>query len=167
MIEAKIYIDYIYDKEKDEFVGVETDYIVYPTEGKIINKITEREVGKGKKRVVLEVGKKCRKNVKKIKAVYETAKGPINPGDIIIALNGDETDARLENIKVMCRKEYFENHDWSKLVTLTLDQVEEIKAEYKEHEYTNEQLALKYKCSKSTIQKVLVGEYFYDKKKAN
>lgn len=137
-------------------------YEVNVETGQVFNTKTKREVGKNKRRIVLDTGREVRKNQLKIRFIYEMANGKLMPGDVVIPINGDYTDCRIENIKMVNRKEYFEGHDWSTIVKLTKDDKEEvINRRNSGQSYT--QIANEMRIGKSTIYKVLKGNYNYEK----
>ena len=140
------------------------NYKVYPETGQIINTKTNREIAKNSKRVVLDTGKKHREIRTKIYFIYEIVNGPLKVGAIVRPKNGNYADARIDNIEVVSRKEYFDGHDWSMKVVLSENACEEIKRLHKTQNIPCMDLALAYNVSKSTIQKVLNGEYYYDVK---
>ena len=141
-------------------------YKIFPETGQIINTKTNREISANSKNISLDLGKNHRDKRTKIYFVYEVVNGPLKVGTIVRPKNGDYTDARISNIEVVERKEYFKEHDWSMKVVLSEEQCEEIKNRHKEGNITCMDLALEYHVSKSTIQKVINGEYYYDAKKS-
>ncbi len=139
-------------------------YKIYPDTGQIFNTKTNREISAKSKRVVLDTGKKHREVRTKIYFIYELVNGPLKVGAIVRPKNGDYTDARIDNIELVSRKEYFDGHDWSMKVVLSKTDCDEIKKLHDSHNIPCMDLALTYNVSKSTIQKVLNGEYYYDVK---
>lgn len=140
-------------------------FIVYPEIGRVVNKRTGREIAAGKSRIIYRTKNGRRSSIKKMRLVYEAVHGPLKNGVIIEAIDGDESNAVIKNIRIIEKKEYFKDHDWSMKTVITEEEVEKIKEDYGSGEYSYSTLARKYKCSRSTIYKVLRGEYFYDKKK--
>lgn len=140
-------------------------FLVYPYLGCVVNELTGREIGVGKSRIVYLTGKGKRSTIKKMRLVYEAVYGPLKNGVIIEAIDGDESNATIENIRITEKKEYFKDHDWSMKTVITEEEAENVKEDYRTGEYSYSKLTKKYKCSRSTIYKVLRGEYFYDKRK--
>ena len=144
-------------------------YTVYPREGKICSPFKDmKEVAKGKPTVVIDIEiedgtKRKRRIVKKIRAVYEAVYGPQDESTIIYPINGDYSDARLDNIATEKRSEHFENYDWSKKVRVSRETAEMIKKEYVPGKTTQAELARTYHCGKSTVKKIIDGEYYWDK----
>ena len=143
-------------------------YIIYPKEGKIISPHRGmNEVAKGKARLVIDISDADnkttkRKIVKKLRAVYESVYGPQTQGVILYPKNGDETDARIDNIVAIRRADYFKNHDWSIKAKIDEATVEKIRADYATGNYSHAQLGHDYGCGKSTIQKIVNRQYYWD-----
>lgn len=143
-------------------------YIIYPEEGKIISPHRGmNEVAKNKARLVIDIcdadnKKMKRKIVKKIRAVYESVHGPQTQGTILYPKDGDETNARIENIVAVSRSDYFKGHDWSIKAKVDKETAEAIRKDYSSGKISHEALGLKYFCSKSTVQKILNNQYYWD-----
>lgn len=67
---------------------------------------TEREQEDGYIAVKVQDGHKNQNWVAKHRLIWEQAHGPIPPGHIVIFLNGDRRDFRLENLKMISRAEH-------------------------------------------------------------
>ena len=144
-------------------------YIIYPKEGKVVSKSTKREIAPDNSKIVVIKGEdQPRSRVKKIRFIYEAVNGPLPHGAIIKAKDGNEANAKYDNIEVITdRVEYFKDHNWSMLNRFTKKEVETIRAEYATGDVSYDELARKYCCGLSTIQKIMQGRYVYDKKEGN
>ncbi len=125
---------------------------------------------KGTVKIVID-GK--RRTLKIARLIYEAFNGEKLPNGCIIRLSqGDENCPCLDNIEILDRKEYYQKHpEWMTQKSIPADTVEKIRKEYnyeerKKHGFRGEykapsynDLAAKYKCSKSTIYKIVKGSY--------
>ena len=146
---------------KDEYTY--QNYLIYPKTGQVFNKETKNEIASGKVNIAITLENNRRLIYKKSKFIWEVVNGKtVAYGDVFVAKNGEETDCRIDNSQIVERKNYFKDHDWGMKVKLTEAQCKAMKKDFEKGDVTNVQLALKYKCSKSTVQKVLSGNYYYD-----
>lgn len=140
-------------------------YESYVTEdGKIYNE-TGKEAKVSDGCVYIQVGdKKCRRVAGRV--VYEAVSGKkLDHGDVMVYKDGDRNNVAFENLNAVTRKEYFKGYDWSNFFCLTEEQQKEIKRTYRsindatDRKFTYAELAVLFKCSPSTIQKVIKGTY--------
>ena len=138
-------------------------YVIYPKTGQVFNKETEREIAPHKATIALTLEDKRRVIYKKAKFIWEIVNGKTaSVGDVFVALDGDDTNCAIDNIKVVERTKYFEGHNWECKVKLSRDEVQAIKDKFATGEISSLNLALEYNVGKSTIQKILTGKYYYD-----
>ncbi len=141
-------------------------YYIYPKEGKVISKVSGAEIAKdNSKIVVVRDNSSLRARIKKMRFIYEAVNGKLPHGAIIEAFDGDERNAKYDNIKVIeDRTSYFKGHDWSSLHRFDEATVEEIRRRYEEGDISYDELAKDYHCGLSTIQKIMQKNYVYDRK---
>lgn len=149
-------------KESYDYLGY---YTIYPKEGKVVTNLTGREIGKGKESIVLEIGKPNRANRKKMKLIYECVYGKLPKGYVVQAIDGDKTNCKIDNIRAVTRVDYYKDYDWRCKVKLDEKAVEEIRDKFFRLHITEKQLAYDYGVGKSTVYKIIKGNYYYDKQK--
>lgn len=122
-------------------------------------------------RVPDENGKTMRKTISAGRFVYSAFFGEIPPKSIVQFKDGDITNVALDNLIYKTRKEYFKNYDWGTMKRFNPDIVEEIRQQFnyeerKKHGFCGayahpsyREMAEAYRCSISTIQKIVREEY--------
>lgn len=161
-----------YDRSKDSFTDFkEPKHLIYfirqyefwPESGTAFSHLNERErreIGRNRKRLILDLGGKNRKNVKKIRFFYSLVNGRPSRHYVVSAKNGDESDARISNIVCTSRVKYFQRYDWAKKAVLDDAQVREMRKLYKSG-ISRKELAARFKVSQGTVRNVVVGDNHY------
>lgn len=137
--------------------------IVYP-DGRIFNAIGKQlEIKNGVVRLYID-GKK--RTLMAARVVYEAVTGePLSRGKVIQFKDGNKDNASFDNIVIIERTKYFEDHQWQR--KLTKEEELQLVAEYcvEDSKYHGKRkgydkpsyrdLAEKYNCSKSLVYNIL------------
>lgn len=150
-------------REPEHMIYFLGQYEFHPETGTVyshVNARERREIGRHKKRLILDLGGKNRKNVKKTRFFYSLVNGRPSRHFVVETKNGDETDASMDNLICVSRVEYFTKYDWTKKAVLSDSQVQKMRKMY--HSGTSRKdLARLFQVSQGTVRNVVVGDNHY------